>query len=95
MINGEAAVRIMIYEIRENNPEAVRFVPRTNDVKSILLFLQTKKYDTIMYLYGYRFLLEILKMYEKYENYEQCDEIVKQIRIHNEMLNDNIPTTNG
>lgn len=82
----------MIYEIRERNPEAVKFVPRTSDVKCILLHLKTKKYDTIMYLYGHKFLLEILAMYEEHENYEDCSEIVKQIKAHNELVNDNIST---
>jgi hypothetical protein len=92
VITGETAVRIMIYEIREKNPEAVKFTPKTSDVKSILLYLKTKKYDTIMYLYGYKFLLEILEMYEMHENFEQCAEIIKQIKAHNELMQDNIST---
>jgi hypothetical protein len=92
VINGETAVRIMIYEIREKNPDAVKFVPKTNDVKSILLYLKTRKYDTIMYLYGHKFLLEILEMYETHENFEECAEIVKQIKAHNELTKDNIST---
>lgn len=90
LVAAETAVRIMIYEIRERNPSAVRFIPKTADVKSILLFLKTKKYDTIMYLYGHKFLLEIMNMYEECENYEECAEIKRQIERHNELLNDNL-----
>jgi hypothetical protein len=90
----ETLVRIMIYEIRERNPKAVGFVPTTQDVKSILFHLKTKRYSTIMYLYGTEFLLEILNMCEENENFEDCAEIVKQIKKHNEQLNDNVPTKN-
>lgn len=82
----------MIYEIREKNPDAVKFVPKTNDVRSILLYLKTRKYDSIMYLYGHQFLLEILEMFEMHENFEECAEIVKQITAHNELVKDNIST---
>lgn len=92
MSSQETAVRIMVYEIRERNPDAVQFVPRTSDIKSILLCLSTKKYSTIMYMYGYTFLLEILKLYEEYENYEECGEIIKQIEDHNKLITDKIPT---
>ena len=91
-VTAEPAVRIMIYEIRERNSNAVRFIPKTHDVKTILLLLHTKKYDTIMYLYSHAFLLEIMNMYEECENYEECDEIKKQIERHNKMLNDNLET---
>jgi transcription elongation factor GreA-like protein len=92
MMNDETFIRIMIYEIRERNPEVVKFVPTTQDVKSILLCMQTRKYDTIMYMYGYKFLLEILKLYEESENYEECLQIVEQIKKHNGLINDKIPT---
>lgn len=92
MINSESAIRLMVYEIRERNPDAVKFVPKTRDIKTILLNMQTRKYDTIMYLYGHKFLLEILKMFEENENYEECDHIVKQIKSHNEIIKDKIPT---
>lgn len=90
--NEETAVRIMIYEIREQNPASVRFVVTPGDVKTILLYLKTKKYDTIMYLYGHPFLLEILKTFEKYENYEECNEIVKQINAHNDLFENKLKT---
>ena len=52
----ETYTRIMIYEIRERNPAAVGFVPTSQDVKSILFHLKTKRYCTVMYLYGTAFL---------------------------------------
>jgi hypothetical protein len=90
--NEETVVRIMIYEIREINPDAVRFTVKSDDVRSILLYMRTRKYDTIMYAYGYKFLLEIMKMFEKHENYEECKEIKRQIEEHNKLLFDSIPT---
>ena len=90
--NEETMVRIMIYEIRESNPDAVKFVVKQQDVKRILFYLKIRKYDTLMYLYGHPFLLGILKMFEKYENYEQCEEIVKQIKAHNNLFENNITT---
>jgi len=90
--NEDTAVRIMIYEIRERNPSAVKFTVTPGDVKTILLYLKTRKYDTIMYLYGHPFLLEILKMFEENENYEECSEIVKQIKEHNKLFENNIST---
>lgn len=92
IINEETAVRLMVYEIRDRNPEAVKFVPKTTDIKSILLHMKTRKYDTLMYLYGYKFLLEVLNLFEKNENYEECSHIVKQIERHNTLVNEKIPT---
>jgi hypothetical protein len=91
-VNEETVIRLMIYEIREKNPDSVKFVPTPGDVKSILLYMKTRNYNTIMYIYGHRFLLEILNMFEDHENFEECEEIVKQIKTHNEFLKDNLPT---
>lgn len=91
-ITDEQIVRIMIYEIRDKHPEAVKFIVTPENVKTVLLYLVTKKYDTIMYLFGHEFLLKIMNMYEGYENYEVCDDIVKQIQLHNTMFDENIPT---
>ena len=91
-ITEELAVRIMVYEIREKNPAAVGFVVTPGDIKTILLYLKSKKYDTIMYLYGHPFLLEILKQFEAVENYEVCEEIVKQITAHNNLFENNLKT---
>jgi len=92
IINEITAVRIMIYEIRERNPDAVKFVVTPTEVKTILFFLKIKKYDTLMYLYGHQFLIEIMKTFEAVENYEECVEIVKQIQAHNNYFKENIPT---
>jgi len=92
MINDETAVRIMIYEIRDKNPGLVPFVVTPELVKSMLFYLQTRKYDTIMYIYGYKFLLAIMHMFEEAENYEECQEILNQIEYHNKVLKDDIPT---
>ena len=86
------AIRIMIYEIRESNPNAVRFVVTPRDVSTVLLYMKTQKYDTLMYLYGHPFLLEIMRIFESAENYEECAEIVKQIEAHNSLYENNITT---
>jgi len=91
-MKDETLIRIMVYEIREKHPDAVRFNPTPKDIKSILLYMQTRKYDKIMYMYGYKFLLKILELFEDVENYEECFQIVEQIRKHNNLINDNIPT---
>lgn len=90
-VTDEQIVRILIYEIRDRYPDVVNFIVTPQDVKSILLYLITKKYDTIMYLYGYKFLIGILKMYEEYENFEECAEIIKQIKEHNIYFKEEIP----
>lgn len=92
LVNEETAVRIMVYNIRDLNPDAVKFVPTPNDIKSILLYLKTRSYSTLMYVYGHKFLLEILNVFEEHENYEECANITAQINNHNRILQDSIPT---
>lgn len=89
-INSETAVRLLIYEIRERNPDAVKFAPKTQDIRTILLLLSTKRYSSIMYLYGRQFLFEVLKLYEEFENFEQCQEILSQVRTHDELFDDDV-----
>ena len=91
-INSTTAVRIMCYDIFERNPEIKGFIVTPDIVNSLLFCLEARKYDTIMYTFGYKFLLEILKMFEEVENFEECNEIKKQIELHNVELIDNIPT---
>lgn len=86
------ATRLLIYEIRDRNPDAVKFVIDESTCKTVHFYLMTKKFDTIMYLFGHSFLLEIMKTLEQFEIYEGCAEIVKQIQEHNKLVNDNLKT---
>ena len=46
-----------------------------------------------MYNFGHKFLLGILELFEEAENYEECEEIIKHIKEHNKLLEENIPTS--
>lgn len=85
--------RILCYEIRERHREAVGFVVDDYVVKNLSFYLKIKRYDTIMYHFGYKFLLGILELFEEAQNYEECNEIIKKINEHNELLEDKIPTS--
>ena len=85
-------IRILIFEIRHRNPDAVKFIINDYTVNNILENINNKRFNTIMYLYGYKFLLELLKLYEENEMYEICEEIKIQIEKHNILVNDTIPT---
>jgi hypothetical protein len=90
--NSETLTRILLYEIRERNPNAIRFVISPSVVKTVLLHIVLKNFDTLMYIYGHQFLIELLKVYEEFEVYENCDEIKKQIELHNKLTNDKLKT---
>jgi len=85
--------RIMCYEIRERHKEAVDFVVNEYVVKNLSFYLKIKRYDSIMYNFGHKFLLGILELFEEAENYEECEEIIKHIKEHNKLLEENIPTS--
>lgn len=91
-VGGETAVRMMIYEIRARNPDAVRFAVTPGDVRSILLCMATERYDTVMYAYGHAFLLEVLRLHEECERYDACAEMKRQIERHNDAMGDDRPT---
>lgn len=86
-ISEELAVRIMVYEIRDKNPESVRFTVNQSAVKSILFCLKIKAYTTLIYSFGIGFVLELLDLCEEVENYEECAEIMKQVNEFNELVN--------
>lgn len=73
-------VRILIYEIRDKNPEAVKFIVSANEVETISKNLIEKKYDVLIKLYGKDFVNGILKMHEEYENFEECSIIINKIK---------------
>ena len=90
MLNGSMAassdmtssiIRILCYEIRERHKEAVDFVVNEYVVKNLSFYLKIKRYDSIMYHLGHKFLLGILELFEEAENYEECQEIFKQIKL--------------
>ena len=85
-------IRVLCYEIRVRNTDAVKFTIDDKCIESLTLYLTTHKYDTIMYLYGHGFLIELLKMYEECEKYEECQLIVCDIMTHNKIHNDNLKT---
>lgn len=82
----------MIYEIRDRKPELVRFVVDEWVVTSIHSYMETRRYELLMCCYGHQFLLEIMKMFEDAENYEECDEIVRQINTFNKLISEKLTT---
>src|ERR1035437_2784459 len=88
----QTMTRILCYEIRERNRPAVDFVINDYAVKGLTFYLKIKRYDAIMYHFGYRFLLGILELFEEAKNYEECGEIKKQIDHHNILIRGDIPT---
>ncbi len=78
-LSEETKTRIMVYEIRERNPEAVQFVPDDCAIKMILSYMNEKRFDKIIYSFGAVFVKEILKLFEEYENYEMCSLISEEI----------------
>ena len=80
-VSDETNVRILLYEIRDRNPNAIKFNITTNDVTSILFYMKIKHYHTISLLYGELLVNEILKIYEEYENFEECQIIKNELEI--------------
>ena len=72
-------VRILMYEIRDKNPDSINFVISPKNVETIAKNLIEKRYDKLISMYGMNFVNEILKMHEEYENYEECSIIVTKI----------------
>jgi len=84
--------RLLIYELRHRNPDCVKFLVDESMIKSILFALKIKSYDTILYSYGHKFLIELLKYFEELEKYEDCHFIKETILEHNKYANDNLTT---
>lgn len=58
---------------------------------SISVQIYANKFDTLMYLYGYKLILQLKEYYLSIEDYEKCYEIVKTIEEHNELHKQSIP----
>lgn len=56
----------------------------------IFAYIEHKKYNTLMWMSGDIFLKELLQIYESYELYEKCADIINHINNYNEKYNDNI-----
>ena len=81
-----------IYISEKYPDESWKFIFYNQDRKSLIFYVTTEKYSSLMYVFGHRFLLLLLEFFEMKEMYEECEEIKKQILSHNELLNDNIST---
>jgi hypothetical protein len=84
--------RILVYNIRDSNPDAVKFVVNESAINSILLYLKCKKYTTLLLCFGHLFLLELLYKYEELELYEDCQLIVNAINDINKTVNSDLET---
>lgn len=71
-LTEESVVRILVYEIRERNPNAVQFVPDTNAIKMIACYMKEGSVNKLIYSYGLEFVNELLKLCEEVERYEMC-----------------------
>lgn len=78
--------------VKENHPDTIRFQLDPSVMKSIAVNVEVNRFKTIMYLYGYKFVLALLKYFEKTEQYEKCGYLVKGIQAHNKVVSDQIPT---
>lgn len=47
-------------------------------VKSLHFHLLVKRYDTIEMIHGKEFMCALIKLYEEYELYEECAEMLRQ-----------------
>lgn len=72
--------RLMIYEIRERNPRAVGFRVDQKAVQMVAFNLKLHRYKSIIALFGKDFLLEVMKMYEEAERYEDCQKMIDQLK---------------
>lgn len=82
----------MVDWVEENHPESIRFQLDPATMKSIAVNSEANGFKTIMYLFGYKFVLSLLKYYEQTEQYEKCGYIVKGIEAHNKVIKNQIPT---
>ena len=83
-------VDIIIKFVIDNNPDTIKFQVTPNDKIRIAECIGKKEFDTMMYLYGHGFLLEVLSYFEGIEEYEQCMAIKESIRNHNKRNKDNL-----
>jgi hypothetical protein len=73
------------------HPECIRFNPDDYVVKNLQLLIGFDKFSTMLYTYGYLFVLAMKEYYLSIEAYEKCAEINKAIDEHNSLVNDLIP----
>ncbi len=85
-------VGVIVGQIKKKNPESVRFnVSDENNIRSIYFYIQAGNFDTLMYMFGHGFLIELLHYYEQEQEFETCAKIVERIKYHNELVHDNLP----
>jgi len=74
-IPEKTAVRIMIYEVRDRRPEAVKFIVDDSAVTELLEYLKSRDYRDIIRVFGHEFTAGVMRLFEEYENYEECRHI--------------------
>ena len=91
------AVRIndmedLVLTIKHTSPGVVWFNVDRKNAKLLVLYVETGKWETIMYLFGHCFLMALLAHYEQDEDYEKCAGIIDAVHAHNRLANDSLPT---
>lgn len=86
---SEQFVSNCIGYVRDKYPKVIRFVVDPYTEKQIGLYLSTHKYDMIMYMYGWAFLMALKKHFIEIEAYERCQKINDAINEHNKLCMNN------
>jgi hypothetical protein len=79
--------------IQQNYPDYITHSLIGREIERMAGYMKDSRFEKIMYLYGYKYLLAILQYFTDQEKYELCSKIVKAINNHNATVNDKIPTS--
>lgn len=77
--------------VMEHHHDVIKVYITENDTQSIAFYIETKKYDTLLYLYGHQILLGMLEYFVTIEEYEICKCIVDGIKKFNKETNSKVP----
>lgn len=69
-----------------------RGLPDKTEVNDMKFHIEKRYYEQLIYRFPENYISVVLKYFEDMEEYEICGDIIKRIREHNKINNDNIKT---
>ncbi len=74
------------------HPEAIKYVVDDEILKKVALYLETEKYDTLLFTLGILSYLAVIQYFTENEEYEKCQKMIDVIYRWNNKYDMELPT---